>query len=301
MYATSWYLIIFANILLGINQGFTWSSTVVMKIDLIGEKNRGLAMGINESAGYLAVGATAFLTSFLASSYGMRPYPFLVGILFAVSGLILSSFFIKDTRKHVRLESINSRINLLDHVFWDTTWKNKNLGSISQAGLVNNLNDGMMWGIFPLLLASRNFSLMEIGKLVAIYPLIWGIGQLFMGKLADHWNKKSMIFWGMFVQGVALLALSFATEFYQYILFSVLLGMGTAAVYPTFFAAISDYAHPLQRAESIGTFRLWRDLGYAVGALITGIMADLVNLEWSVITVALITLLSSLIIRFRMS
>lgn len=300
MFSKVWYLILFANILLGINQGLTWSSTVLMKIDLVGEKNRGLAMGINESVGYIAVGVTAFLTSLVASTYGLRPYPFLIGVFFAFSGLTISWWLVKDTSFHVRLEGKKSRKKRLDHIFWETTWKNKNLGSISQAGMVNNLNDGMMWGMFPLLLATNNFKMVEIGKLVAIYPLVWGFGQLFMGKLADHLQKKQMIFWGMLTQGLALVGISLSDQFYHFSLFSVILGLGTAAVYPTFFASISDYIHPEQRAESIGIFRLWRDLGYPVGALMTGLMADLLNLRGTMVVIALVTIGSSMIIRFRM-
>jgi len=300
IYAPSWSWIIFANLLLGINQGLTWSSTVVMKIDLVGEKNRGLAMGLNESAGYLAVGAVAFLTGWIAAEYGLRPYPFYLGIAFAVLGLLGSWLFVKDTAHHVHAETQTSELPPLGHVFWETTWKHPNLGSISQAGLVNNLNDGMVWGLFPILLASKNFDLEQIGKIVALYPLVWGLGQLFTGKMADHLDKKPMLFWGMLIQGVALFLMIFAVSFAQFAVLSVILGLGTAVVYPTFLAAIADYAPPQQRAESIGVFRLWRDLGYAVGALLTGILADSLGLNWSVGAIAFLTILSSLIILLRM-
>ncbi len=300
IYAQSWNWIIVANILLGINQGLTWSSTVVMKIDLVGEKNRGLAMGLNESAGYLAVGSVAFLTGWIASEYGIRPYPFYLGIAFAFIGLISSWLLVRDTVHHVNAETTTSSLPKLKHVFWETTWINKNLGSISQAGLVNNLNDGMVWGLFPILLATKNFDLEQVGKIVALYPIVWGLGQLFTGKMADHLNKKSMLFWGMLVQGFALLLMIYATSFFHFAALSVILGIGTAIVYPTFLAAIADYAHPQQRAESIGVFRLWRDLGYAIGALITGIIADTWGIIPSIGVIGLLTIISSLIILIRM-
>jgi MFS family permease len=300
IYAQSWNWVIFANVLLGINQGLTWSSTVVMKIDLVGEKNRGLAMGLNESAGYLAVGGVAFLTGWIASEYGVRPYPFYLGIAFAFFGLILSWLFVKDTAHHVNAETITSELPKLKNIFWETTWKHKSLGSISQAGLVNNLNDGMVWGLFPILLATKNFDMAQIGKIVALYPIVWGLGQLFTGKMADHLNKKSMLFWGMLMQGVALLLMIYATSFFHFAILSVALGIGTAIVYPTFLAAIADYAHPQQRAESIGIFRLWRDLGYAVGALLTGILADSLGINWAVGSIGFLTILSSIIILIRM-
>jgi MFS family permease len=301
MYAPNWNWIVFANVLLGINQGLTWSSTVVMKIDLVGEKNRGLAMGINESAGYLAVGGVAFLTGWIASEYGLRPYPFYLGVGFAILGLIASWLLVKDTIHHLKSEQTVSKVPLLSNVFWETTWKNPNLGSVSQAGLVNNLNDGMVWGLFPLLLATRGFSIEEIGIIVAVYPSVWGLGQLFTGKLADLFQKKLLLFWGMFLQALALLVMLKATSFSHFVLLSVVLGLGTALVYPTFLAAVADYTHPTQRAKSIGIFRLWRDLGYAVGAVITGIIADTLGLLTSVGTIASLTLISALIILIRMN
>lgn len=300
IYASNWNWVIAANILLGINQGLTWSSTVVMKIDLVGEKNRGLAMGLNESAGYLAVGIVAFFTGWIAGEYGLRPYPFYLGIGFALTGLMLSWLFVKDTAHHVRLEIDKSDVPRLKHVFWETTWKDRNLGSISQAGLVNNLNDGMIWGLFPILLISKSFDLIEIGRIVAVYPVIWGLGQLITGKLADLWSKKSMLFWGMLIQALALIAMSFADTSNQFIGLSALLGIGTAIVYPTFLAAIANFTHPEQRAQSIGVFRLWRDLGYAVGALLTGIVADLFDINTSIQLVGVLTAVSAFIILMRM-
>lgn len=300
IYAPGWNWIVFANILLGINQGLAWSSTVVMKIDLVGEKHRGFAMGLNESAGYLAVGLVAFLTGLIATQYGLRPYPFYMGIGFAVFGLLASIFLIKDTEHHVNLETKTSKIPLLENVFRETTWKNNNLGSITQAGLVNNLNDGAIWGIFPIFLAIKGFDLIEIARIVAIYPMVWGLGQLITGKLADHLNRKLMLFFGMLLQGIALIAFITAQSYNTFLILSIVLGLGTAIVYPTFLASIANFTHPEQRAKSIGIFRFWRDLGYAIGALLTGIIADIINLEWAIATIGIITIISSLIIRFRM-
>ncbi len=301
IYAPSWNWIMAANILLGINQGLTWSSTVVMKIDLVGEKDRGFAMGLNEFAGYLALAVIAFLTGWIANNYGVRPYPFYVGIGMALMGLLLSWLFVKDTRKHVLLEATISNIPKLKKIFWETTWQHKNLGSITQAGLVNNLNDGMVWGLFPLLLASKGFNLQETGIIVATYPAVWGIGQLFTGKLADKYCKKTLLFTGMLLQGIALLGMIKANSFSMFVILSSLLGIGTAIVYPTFLAAISDYTHPDQRPKSIGIFRLWRDLGYAIGAILTGLIADRFGLTAPILAIGLLTVASSLIIKFRMS
>ena len=300
MYAPSWSWVVFANILLGINQGLAWSSTVVMKIDLVGKRHRGLAMGLNESAGYLAVGIVAFLSAWLASEYGLHPYPFYLGIVFVVLGLLGSILLVKDTIQHVQQEAqIGTQIRQ-KNIFWDTTWKNPNLGAVSQAGLVNNLNDGMVWGVFPILLGNLGFSLEQIGQIVAIYPAVWGLGQLFTGKMADHLPKKAMLFWGMLLQGIVLVGFLVAHNFWQFVVLSVLLGLGTAIVYPTFLAAIADNAHPQQRAESIGVFRLWRDLGYAIGALLTGLIADTLGLLWAVGSIAILTIISAAIIQIRM-
>jgi len=300
IYAPSWSWIVFANLLLGINQGLTWSSTVVMKIDLVGEKDRGLAMGFNEAAGYLAVGGVAFLTGWVASNYGLIPYPFYIGIVISVLGLVFSIFFIQDTKHHVALESKDSTKPMMKKVFLETSLTDNNLGSISQAGMVNNLNDGMIWGLFPILLAGMGFDLKQIGLVVAVYPTVWGIGQLFTGKLADVLPKKGLLFWGMFMQGVALCLMIFASQFSHFIVLSALLGVGTAMVYPTFLAGIADFTNPRQRAESIGIFRLWRDSGYAIGAILTGLIADAFGINASIGFIAAITILSSLIIKIRM-
>ncbi len=298
--ATSWNWVIFANILLGINQGLTWSSTVVMKIDLVGEKDRGLAMGINEFAGYFAVGVVAFLTGVIAQKYGVTPYPFYLGIGISIIGLLLTLFFVRDTRKFVDKEQKTAETGKLENVFLETSFKDKTLSSITQAGLVNNLNDGMIWGLLPILLLSLNYNEKNIGIIAAIYPAVWGIGQLFTGKMADIYSKKGMLFWGMLLQGLAILSIPFFTSFYQLAVIASILGFGTALVYPTFLSAIADATHPKQRAESIGVFRLWRDLGYAIGAIVSGIIADLFGVQYAIVTIGVLTVLSSLLLKFRM-
>ncbi|MEO6253433.1 MAG: MFS transporter [Ferruginibacter sp.] len=300
MFAPSWGWIIAANALLGINQGLTWSSTVVMKIDLVGEKQRGFAMGLNEFAGYISVALVAFLTGWIASEYGIRPYPFYTGIVLVVLGLLSSIFLVKDTKHHVAEETTTNTIPKLKNIFWDTTWKNKNLGSVTQAGLINNLNDGMAWGIFPILLATKGFTIGEIGIVTAIYPAVWGLGQLFTGKMADKFCKKDMLYTGMFIQAIALIALVWANSMLHYVILSSILGWGTAMVYPTFLATVAENTNPQDRAKSIGIFRLWRDLGYAIGAILTGIIADLISINAAIIFIGLLTLVSALIILFRM-
>jgi MFS family permease len=300
MYAPDWNWIVAANVLLGANQGLAWSSTVVMKIDLVGERNRGLAMGLNEFAGYVAVGVVAFLTGWIAGAYGLRPYPFYLGVVLVFAGLLVTVFFIRDTRHHVAKEAEDNRIPKLRSVFWATTVTSPNLGSVTQAGLVNNLNDGMVWGLFPLLLTMKGFSLAEIGAVTAVYPTVWGLGQSVTGKLADHFNKKRLLFLGMLLQGIALLLFAAAETFSHFVLLSFVLGWGTAMVYPTFLAAIAENTHPHDRAQSLGTFRLWRDLGYAAGALLTGALADAFGVTSPVIVIALLTLASAFVIQFRM-
>lgn len=300
MFAGSWNWIILANVLLGLNQGLTWSSTVVMKIDLVGEKNRGFAMGLNEFAGYLAVALVALLSGYIASKYGLRPYPFLIGIVLSVLGLLASIFLVKDTRKFVAAESKTSTLKPLKNIFLDTTLRHPNLSSVTQAGLINNLNDGMVWGLLPILLATKGYNLSQIGTIVFIYPAVWGIGQLFTGKLADLICKKKLLFWGMLFQGIAIVLLVYASTQIDYILISIILGLGTAVVYPAFLAAIADDTHPGQRAESIGIFRLWRDSGYAFGAILSGLLADSLGLNYAIGSIGFLTLLSAIIIQFRM-
>lgn len=300
MFAPSWSWIIAANVLLGINQGLAWSSTVVMKIDIVGEKQRGFAMGLNEFAGYIAVAIVAFLTGWIASEYGIRPYPFYLGIGLVFLGLFGSIFFIKDTRHHVAKETISNTIPRLKNIFWDTTWKDKNLGSITQAGLINNLNDGMVWGIFPILLATKGFTLAQIGIVTAIYPAVWGLGQLFTGKMADRFCKKDMLYIGMFLQAIALLVFVWANTMPHFVILSSVLGWGTAMVYPTFLATVAENTNPQDRAKSIGIFRLWRDLGYAIGAILTGIIADLISINAAIIFIGILTFVSAFIIYYRM-
>ncbi len=299
-YTGSWNWVIVSNILLGISQGLAWSSTVVMKIDLVGEKERGFAMGLNEFAGYFAVGIFAFLSGYLAQIYGIRPFPFLLGEIIAVLGLLLTIVLVKDTRNHVELESKSQLNETKRGIFWETTFRNKTLSSITQAGLVNNLNDGMIWGLLPVLLLSLQFDLEKIGLVAAIYPTVWGISQLFTGKMADIFPKKNLLFLGMALQGLAILILPFASSYLILIALSFVLGIGTAIVYPTFLAAIAENTHPKQRAESLGTFRLWRDLGYAIGAILSGITADLFGITAAILLIGGITLGSAMIIKFRM-
>lgn len=298
--APSWSWVIFANLLLGLSQGLTWSSTVVMKIDLVGEKDRGLAMGLNEFAGYLAVGIVAFLTGYIANHYGITPYPFYVGIFISVLGFLLTAFWVKDTREFVQKESLSVQSVDLKNIFLETTFKNKTLSSVTQAGLVNNLNDGMIWGLLPMVLLSLHFNNLDLGIITAIYPSVWGIGQIFTGKMSDHFSKKSMLFWGMFLQGIAILFMPYSHSFLFLAILSSLLGIGTALVYPTFLSTIAQATSPHQRAESIGTFRLWRDLGYALGAVISGLTADLFGVDYAIFMIGGLTLISSFIIHFRM-
>jgi MFS family permease len=300
MFANSWDWIVAANVLLGINQGLTWSSTVVMKIDLVGEKQRGFAMGLNEFAGYMALAAVAFLTGWVASEYGLRPYPFYIGIALSLLGFFASSMFVKDTKYHIAAETTTSKVPKLSNIFWETTWKNKNLGSVTQAGLINNLNDGMAWGLLPILLASKGFSIAQIGIVTAIYPAVWSLGQLITGKMADYFCKKDLLFLGMLLQGIALVALLFANTMTHFVVISCILGWGTAMVYPTFLATVAENTHPSDRANSFGVFRFWRDLGYAVGAILTGVIADTLGINVSVLVIGLLTIFSALVIFYRM-
>ena len=300
LYAESWTWIIWANAFLGINQGLAWSSTIIMKIDLVGPKNRGLAMGVNESAGYLSIGLVAFLTASIASNYGLYPYPFYLAFVILALGLFTSIVFVKDTRAFVALEEQESNLPKMENVFKSTTFTNSNLSSITFAGLANNLNDGMMWGLLPILLGTLSFSLKEIGFLVALYPAVWGLGQLFTGALADKYSKKGLLVLGMMIQAFAIFMFAYYEAYNMMMLAAVLLGLGTALVYPTFLAAIADYSHPQQRAECIGVYRLWRDLGYAIGALTSGIIADVYGLQAAFVVIAFITLSAGLQIVFRM-
>ena len=298
--AGSWNWVIFANILLGINQGLTWSSTVVMKIDLVGEKDRGFAMGLNEFAGYFAIGVVAFFTGYIAERFGVTPYPFYLGIGISIIGLLLSILFVRDTMAFVKKETISDNSDEHESIFLSTTFKNKTLSAVTQAGLVNNLNDGMIWGLLPMVLLALNYNSENIGIIAAIYPTVWGFGQLITGKMSDIYSKKKMLFWGMLIQGITILFIPFTSDFIALIVISALLGLGTALVYPTFLSAIAGATSPGQRAESIGVFRLWRDLGYAIGAIISGITADVFGIKYAVLLIGIITIISSLIIKLRM-
>ena len=307
MWAPSWAWILFANALLGISQGLTWSTTVIMKIDLSGSKNRGLAMGLNEFSGYFAVAGSALATGWIAAKYGLRPEPFYLGILFVVAGLGLSTLLVKETKSHAAMESKQhhtlpetSGLRAKD-IFWRTTFGDKNLSSVSQAGLVNNLNDGMAWGLFPLFFAAASMDLQQIGTLAAIYPATWGIAQLFTGAWSDKIGRKWLIVSGMWIQAIGIVAVIVSRDFFGFATGAALLGIGTAMVYPTLLAAIGDVAHPSWRASSVGVYRLWRDLGYAIGAILAGITADVFGLPVAMALVASLTFLSGAFAAFRMS
>jgi MFS family permease len=306
MAATSWRGVLVANALLGVSQGLTWSTTVIMKIDLVGPKRRGLAMGLNEFAGYMAVAAAALATGYIAARHGLRPAPFYLGVGFVAAGLLLSVLLVRETRGHAEHEAVaagapDARAPVSQReIFFRTSFTDRNLSSVSQAGLVNNLNDGMVWGLFPLFYASCGLSLERIGSLAALYPAVWGLGQLFTGALSDRWGRKWLIAGGMWVQaaGIAVVVLSHATA--GFAAGAVLLGLGTAMVYPTLLAAIGDVAHPSRRASSVGVYRLWRDLGYAVGALLSGAAADAFGLPAAIWIVAGLTFASGLIAALRL-
>jgi len=305
MWAPSWGWILFANVLLGASQGLTWSTTVIMKIDLAGPERRGLAMGLNECAGYLAVGASALATGYLATAYGLRPQPFYLGVAFAFAGLLLSALPVRETHGHARHEAqTGSRSLALElrpaEIFARTSFRDRDLSAVSQAGLVNNLNDGMAWGLFPLLFASAGMRLDQIGVLAAIYPTVWGLGQLVTGGLSDRVGRKWLIAAGLWVQAVGIAVVALSATFELFGLGAVLLGAGTAMVYPTLLAAIGDVAHPSWRASAVGVYRLWRDLGYAVGALLAGATADRLGLRPAVGLVAAVTAASGFVVAGRL-
>ena len=304
MWGPTWNWILAANVLLGISQGFTWSATVIMKIDLAGATRRGLAMGLNEFAGYVAVAAAALITGWMAARTGLRPDPFYPGIMFVALGLSLSIAFVRETSSHVALESrlgASSADVLTPHeVFWRTTATDRNLSTISQAGLVNNLNDGMAWGLFPLFFASASMSLERIGTLAAIYPATWGVAQLVTGAVSDRVGRKWLIAGGMWTQAIGIGVVILSGSFVGFGAGAALLGIGTAMVYPTLLAAIGDVAPPSWRASAVGVYRLWRDLGYAVGALLAGITADAIGLAGAMWLGAGITLVSGVVAAVRM-
>ena len=337
--APSWSWVVFANVLLGINQGLCWSTTVIMKIDLVGPKQRGLAMGLNEFAGYLAVSFSALLTGYLAATYGLRPAPFYPGIAFAVLGLFFSIFFVKETRGHARQEAGNSPEHAsmphasmphasIPHasmpatgarslqpstiptqgqnnpsfaqILLLTSWKDRALFAASQAGMVNNLNDGMVWGLVPLFLVGAGLPLEQVGLVAAVYPGVWGVSQLLTGALSDRWGRKGMIATGMWVQAIGIGLFVFGKSFLPWLGASALLGIGTALVYPTLLAAVSDVAHPDWRASAVGVYRLWRDGGYAVGALVSGVLADAMGIPFAMTFIAALTFISGIIVAIVM-
>jgi MFS family permease len=310
IFAQSWGWIVLANLLLGVNQGLCWSTTVIMKIDLVGPKQRGLAMGLNEFAGYLALSLSALATGYLAATYGLRPVPFLPGIVFALSGLILSIFFIHETHSHARQEAQASELPLapssssqtpsFSEIFLLTSWKDRALFAVSQAGMVNNINDGMVWGLMPLLLIRAGISIEQIALIAAVYPGVWSISQLITGTLSDRWGRKWMIATGMWVQSVGITIFVIGSGFWVWLAGAILLGIGTAMVYPTLLAAVSDVAHPSWRASAVGVYRLWRDAGYAVGAVVAGVLADALGIPFAVAAIAALTFLSGMIVAVAM-
>jgi len=323
IFAPSWGWVVFANVLLGINQGLCWSTTVIMKIDLVGPARRGLAMGLNEAAGYGAVSLAAIAAGYLAATYALRPQPFLLGIGFALAGLLLSLFFVRESHGHARHEAAllaqparqtetsaqqittvsaaHPHAPSFKDIFLLTSWKNQTLFGVSQAGLVNNLNDGLAWGLFPLFFAAGGLSIAQIGLLAGIYPGVWGIAQLLTGALSDRLGRKGMIVGGMMLQGIAIGLLPFVHGFAWWAVAMVLLGLGTALVYPTLLAAISDVAHPSWRGSAVGVYRLWRDSGYAIGALLAGVLADLFGVSWAIGVIGGLTFLSGVLAQAVMS
>ncbi|MBI5301015.1 MAG: MFS transporter [Chloroflexi bacterium] len=317
--APSWGWIVFANVLLGINQGLCWSTTVIMKIDLVGPKQRGLAMGLNEFAGYVAVSLSAFGTGYLAAHFGLRPAPFLPGIAFATLGLLLSLFFVRETRGHARHEAIlvpavpsvpsfpsegkkgtegtaGTQKKSFAEILLLTSWRDRALFAASQAGMINNLNDGMVWGLVPIFLAGAGLSLEQIGIIAGIYPGVWGISQLFTGALSDRWGRKWMIVAGMWVQAIGIALFVIGKAFAVWLGGAILLGIGTALVYPTLLAAVSDVAHPDWRATAVGVYRLWRDGGYAIGALLSGLLADWLGIPIAIAAIGALTFFSGVIV-----
>ncbi len=303
MWAPSWSWVIVANLLLGVNQGLTWSSTVIMKIDLVGPARRGLAMGLNEAAGYLAVAFTALATGFLAARYGLRPAPFFLGLAYAGIGLGVSALFVRETRHHVALEQAG--LGQLEgppwrDVFWRTTVRDRSLSAASQAGLVNNLNDGMAWGLLPLFYAAAGLSVAEIGVLAAAYPAVWGVTQIGTGALSDRVGRKGLIVGGMLIQGAAIAVIAAGSSFGTWLAAAMVLGLGTAMVYPVLLAAVADVADPAWRGSAVGVYRLWRDLGFVAGAIVAGLIADAAGMAAAIWFVGGLTVVSGLVVLVRM-
>lgn len=305
MWAPSWSWVIVANVFLGVSQGLTWSTAVIMKIDLAGPRNRGLAMGLNEFAGYFAVAIAAWSTGYIAARYGLRPEPFYLGVIFLAFGLVLSIFLVKETASHVAHEAATAGAPMdapsNAEIFRLSTWKDKNLSSATQAGFVNNLNDGLAWGLFPLIFAAAGLGLDAIGILAGLYPAVWGLSQLVTGGLSDRWGRKWLIATGMWIQAVGIIAVALWWTYAGFAIGAVLLGIGTAMVYPTLLASIGDVAHPSWRASAVGVYRLWRDLGYAAGAVIAGVVADLFGLGRAALVIAGLTFLSGVVVAIRMT
>jgi MFS family permease len=306
MWAPRWDWVVAANVLLGVSQGLTWSTTVIMKIDLVGPKQRGLAMGLNEFAGYVAVAGSALATGWMAAHFGLRPEPFYLGVVYVALGLLLSAVAVRESRHHVAHElrqhqpAAGSSDLTQREIFRRTSLTDRNLSSVSQAGFVNNLNDGAAWGLFPLVFAAAGMSLAQIGVLAAIYPAVWGCVQVFTGALSDRIGRKGLTVWGMWLQAAGIAVTASTSDFGGFGLGGVLLGFGTAMVYPTLLAAIGDVAHPAWRASSVGVYRLWRDLGYAAGALLAGLTADWFGMAAAVWLVAALTFISGVIAAVRM-
>ena len=308
IFGPTWEWIVAANVVLGISQGLTWSTTVMMKMDLVGPERRGLAMGFNEAAGYLGVAGTALATGYIAATSGLRPGPFLLGAAFIALGLGLSVVFVRETHQHAKVEAAghvsvhaNAGASLSNRqVFTLTSFRDRSLSSVSQAGMVNNLGDGLAWGLFPILFAAAGLSIERIGILAAVYPAVWGAGQLITGGLSDRIGRKWLIVGGMLVQAVALGLVGIGHSFEIWLAAAVLLGAGTAMVYPTLLAAIGDVAHPEWRARSVGIYRLWRDGGFAIGALVSGLVADAFGIPTAILVVAALTAASGAVVAVRM-
>jgi MFS family permease len=304
IWAPAWEWIVFANALLGVNQGLTWSTTVIMKIDLVGPVRRGLAMGLNEAAGYAALAATALATGLLAEEFGLRPVPFLLGLAYAGMGLFASALFVRETRPYAELEGRPAPLlarPAIGEVMLTTSWRDRSLSAASQAGLVNNLNDGMAWGLLPLYYAAAGLSVAQVGLLAAVYPAVWSIGQPFTGALSDRIGRKGLIVGGMLLQAGAIGLLATGRGLGVWAAAAALLGIGTAMVYPTLLAAIADVAHPSWRASAVGVYRFWRDLGFAIGALVSGVLADLAGFDAAIWSVAALTAGSGLVVLVRMA
>ncbi|KPP88783.1 MFS transporter [Erythrobacter sp. HL-111] len=305
MWAPSWDWVVVANVFLGVSQGLTWSTAVVMKIDLAGPRNRGLAMGLNEFAGYFAVAIAAWGTGYIAARYGLRPEPFYLGVIFLIFGFVLSVFLVKETKGHADHEAASastlSEPPSNGEIFRLATWRDRNLSSATQAGFVNNLNDGLAWGLFPLIFAAAGLGLDAVGVLAALYPAVWGLTQLITGGLSDRWGRKWLIASGMWLQAVGIIAIALWWSFAGFATGAVLLGLGTAMVYPTLLAAIGDVAHPSWRSSAVGVYRLWRDLGYAAGAIIAGVVADRFGLGNAALVIAGMTFLSGVVVAVRMT